>query len=378
MLFRRRLKASNDDIGDEDSTNSYLRQRQALSKNITRLRIPQRLYIPGSEPLLDAIDPVLVADHPENVELWLPSALPPASRDAQCNDGLPQLEYRLRCAQAANALHDIRYSRRLMRVLLVKTRSHISNTQRTMTRARGLFDKVKTKLAQAVTTYRTARKAIEKLAPNEEFGKWKDSLLELRKGDIRGPGPEEGESASRFVQSWIWTTASRLSSSAEDPDLQAALRAEWCKTQERAKRYEEEIELVMEEMRQTLVTFEWNALEWESFATSPPIGDSAIDNTTVAGIAAYARKQADVQRKMAKIFLNHWYPLLEQPSLKPNWLKKYPRPPENKHRRLISNVTLYHSDSHNSCANSFDAEEEEVDNFDSYPDSMIHDDFEDY
>ena len=304
--------------------------------------------MPVSLPCIDSIDPVLLADHPENIELWLPSAFPPSSLHAQCADGLPQLEYRLRCAQAATALHDIRNFRRLTRILAVKTQSHIANTQRTATRTRTLFDKVKIKLGQAVSTYRTARKAIANLAPDEEFGPWKASLLELRNEDVRGPGCDENQpSKSRFVQSWIWTTAPQVSASPEDPDLQAALRVEWAKAQERAKRYEEEVELVVEEMRRTLVFLEWKAKEWTSFAISPPLGNSAIDTTAVNGITVYAKKQADIQRRMAKLFLEDWYHLLARLPFKVKWLKNYPRPPEIKRRRLISNVRLYHISSYN-------------------------------
>ena len=93
------------------------------------------------------------------------------------------------------------------------------------------------------------RKAIANLAPDEEFGPWKASLLELRNEDVQGPGCDKNQpSKSCFVQSWIWTTAPQVSASPEDPDLQVALRVEWAKAQERAKRYEEEVELVVEEM----------------------------------------------------------------------------------------------------------------------------------
>ena len=284
-MFRRRLKAYDRDPNDGTSANSYLLQRRALSKNITNLRVPQRLYIPGSEVLLKAIDPVLLADHPKNVKLWLPSALSPALRNTYCTNDLLQLEYRLRYAQATNALHDIRNLCRLFRVLATKTRSHIANTQRTATRTRSLFDKVKIKLNQAVSTYRTSRNAIVSLAPNKEFSPWKGSLLELHNSDVRGPGREESESASCFIQSWIWTTAPDGLTSVEDSDLQAALRVEWCRVQERAKCHEEEVELIIEEMRRTLATFEWDAKEWDAFAVSPPLG---ADTTMVASIAAFA------------------------------------------------------------------------------------------
>ena len=202
-------------------------------KNITGLHVPQRLYMPVSQPYIDSIDPVLLADHPERIELWLPSAFPPSSLHTHCTDSLPELEYWLCCAQATDALHDVRNFRWLTRILTVKTQMHITNTQRTSTRTRTLFDKVKIKLSQAVSTYWTVRKAIANLALSEEFGLWKESLLELQNGDIRRPGTDESQlSNSHSIQSWIWMTTPQASASPEDPDLQATLWIEWVKAQE--------------------------------------------------------------------------------------------------------------------------------------------------
>lgn len=226
--------------------------------------------MPGAASLFGAIDPILLADHPENVELWLPSALPSSSRDTWCVRGLPLHEYRLRVAQATNALQGIRRLRRLLCILAVKSNSHITNTQKTGTRSRSVFDKTNDQHNQAVKTYHVAWNAIANLAPNEEFGRWKDTLRDLKKDDLHGPGPEEYEvSASRYVQSWIWTTTSPTSTSTNDADLDAALRVEWCKVQERAKHYEEEEQLVIEEMRRTLVTLGLTASDWEGQATLP-------------------------------------------------------------------------------------------------------------
>jgi len=352
-VLRRRLKACDYDDGGADSANPFLTRRRALSKCIANLHGPHRLYIPGSEPL-DATDSILLAEHPENINLWLPSALPSASRDAQCIKGLPRLEYRMRYAQATDALHSIRSYSRLVRAYTMKTQSHISNTQGTVTRTQGLFDRANSKRARAVSTYRASWSAIAELAPNEEFGRWKDVLLELKDNDIRGPGHKESEpSTSRFVSSWIWTTASHLSTSPDDPGLHAALRVEWCKVQERAKRYEEEVELVAEEMRRTLVTLEWNAKEWETLAaaTFPPPNDPAIDTARKIGLAAYAHKQANIRQRMVKVFVNHWYKVLKDRSLGSSWLQKYSSPPENKRRRLVSNVRLYHPASYKPSTN---------------------------
>ena len=133
---------------------------------------------------------------------------------------------------------------------------------------------------------------------------------------------------SHFVQSWIWTTASNALMSVEDSDLQVALRVEWCRAQERAKRYEEEVELIAEEMQRTLATFKWIAKEWDAFTVSPPLG--ADDATTVEGIAAFAHKRAHIQREIVAVFLNDWYHPLEQLKPIPPWLKNYTHPPETK------------------------------------------------
>ena len=325
------------------SSDSFAVRRRALITSINNLHVPQRLYMPGAESLLDDIDPLVLADRPQDVELWLPSALPSTSRDGQCIGGLARIEYRLRFAQAANALYNIRLFRRLTRVITLKTLVHITNTQGTTTRGRSVFERTKAHLSQAVSSYRVSREAIVKLAPNEEFGIWKTTFQVLNNEDIRGPGDEGSKSKSRFVQSWIWMTAPRTSTSTKDPDLDAALRIEWCKAQERARRYEEEVELVLEEMRRTLVTFEYNACEWEQRATrSLP---ATLDPTTVAGAAAYAYKQAKIHRQLVTLCITDWYEILEgQPLAKP-WLENYDRPPKSQCRRLGCNVKLFHSSS---------------------------------
>ena len=122
-----------DDSG-ANSTDLFLERRSALSKSIANLHILQALYIPGSEPLIKAIDPILLADRPEDIEILLPSTLPLISRDTKCIEGLPQLEYQLRYAQAVDALHDLRSSCRLVQAFTTKSQSHIMGTQGTVTR----------------------------------------------------------------------------------------------------------------------------------------------------------------------------------------------------------------------------------------------------
>ena len=295
----------------------------------------------GVVRLLDQIDPVLLADHPENVELWLPSDIPQPRREGQCTSGLPQLEYRLRYAIANHALQDIRRFRQFSQALAAKTQSHISNTQSTVSRARGQFDRVQQKIDQAAATYWVCRAAIMRLAPNEEFGEWKNILQELHKDDIRSPAREGGASKSCYVPSWIWRTSHQGSASSSSQDFCSALRVEWCKARERATRYEEEVQLIVEEMRRTLAFFNWLACRWDSWATASA-GCPSVGGRTKAGISAYAHKQASVYRKLIVLFVSEWWECLEAKSLGSPWLQRYPHPPSTKRRRLVSNVQLYH------------------------------------
>ena len=332
------MKEQHQDKDADPLEDSFHGRRHTLSKNINVIRSPQRLYMTGIGNLLDDIDPILLADHPEKVKLWLPSDLPPSSRDEQCIPGLACIEYRLRYAAATNALQDIRRFRRFYQAIITKTRSHISNTQNT--RNNSQVEKVQRRIVQATATYQASWSAINRLAPNEEFGPWKKQLLELHPNDVRGPAREGSEtSQSRHLPSWIWQTSLQTSVSTDEADLCAALRVEWCQAQERAARYEEEVGLVVEEMRRTLAFFEWLACDWEKRATFRPKG---ADCTTDLGFSAYAHKQAAMYRKLVAVFVRDWYDCLNQRSLGWSWLKEYSIPSLTKRHRLVSNVQLYH------------------------------------
>ena len=69
------------------------------------------------------------------------------------------------------------------------------------------------------------------------------------------------------------------------------MRVEWAKTRARMMRWQEEY-LIQEEMRWTLAWFQWKAGWWETQAVLREIGDPSI----LAGVSAYAYKQADITR----------------------------------------------------------------------------------
>ncbi|KAK7457778.1 hypothetical protein VKT23_010117 [Stygiomarasmius scandens] len=105
------------------------------------------------------------------------------------------------------------------------------------------------------------------------------------------------------------------------------IRVEWCKAYARAKRWEEEVILVKEEMRRCLVTLEHNAQVWDGrrefqgpLATgksewkdnwsflklySGPFR-SGTDLHHAEGVEAYARSQAWLYRGLAARFRRLW------------------------------------------------------------------------
>ena len=306
--------------------------------------------MPGSTSLLDAVDVDQLAEHPELAKLWLPSDLPLESRDTSCIPDLALTEYRMRRAQAFEALNEVRRSQRIYRGLLVKNKAHISTTKKT--RSRGLFERFKVKVHRAVKIYRADHAAIKRLGPNEEFGPWKNALRGLRNKDIRGPGREKEHerSESRHTPSWIWFSSPGQSLDDADLDVLAtpielhdSIRAEWCRLQERLARFEEEVGLTTEEMRRVLTFFEWKACWWESSAASRR-EQGSIDEQTKVGIEAYAYGQAEVYRQMITVFVSDWHTLLESNDLASSWLSQYMCEPKIEYRRLVSNVTLYHPD----------------------------------
>lgn len=83
-----------------------------------------------------------------------------------------------------------------------------------------------------------------------------------------------------------------------------ACRVEYAKAHARARRYAEEEELVLEEMRRTIKYLEWKASWW--LCLRPPLTEVYIEE----GRRAYAEKQTAMLRHLADKFKNIWKPIL--------------------------------------------------------------------
>lgn len=300
--------------------------------------------MPGASSILDKVDPTTFTESPEEVKIWLPSQLPPSSRDAMCVPGLPELEFRFRLAQAYDALDLIRRLYGAYQVLLTKNQVHLSASQGTTTKTKALFRNFTLKIDQAAARYRDARTALLRLDPKKPIDRhWKDNLKELRRDHIRGPARQNDElSESKRQTSWIWQTSSlKKDAGINSPELQGIMRAEWCRAKARVQRFEEEVELTVEEMRRTLQFFRWTADRWEKRGRARDC-EPMLEGATMAGIKAYAAYQASIYRRMVSVFLQDWYECLERKSLGSDWLTDYTRPEVCRRRRLPSYVTLYH------------------------------------
>lgn len=307
-----------------------LEKRAAFLRQINIWRQAQLIYTPEVATLLatsTAVDEngsprVDVAEH---VPLFLPSALPAHVRTSPGLARVCNMEMRLRKADANDALSDIRRGRRNITRLWRHKKVHVAGTgNRTNTRMLTIYVRLDTKVQRAAEKYRRARAALVNLDPG---GMWQESLKELRKEDIRGPGkePEDKKKAKktsngRFEDSWIWRAARGDRSAVNDEEIfNEDMRTEWVKTRARMMRWEEEYLLIQEEMRRTLAWFEWKAAWWETQAALRETGDPSI----LAGVSAYAYKQADVTRRMAARCAQHWLPVLKKHGIDPEWASKY-------------------------------------------------------
>lgn len=80
------------------------------------------------------------------------------------------------------------------------------------------------------------------------------------------------------------------------------LRIEWCKSRARARRWSEEVELLLEEMRRVCSFLDWQAGWWDSQAHRW----DGLEVQQEEAIAAYAKRQGRLRRDMKERFTMQW------------------------------------------------------------------------
>lgn len=196
-------------------------QKNALQRKITAWTAVQHLYMPEvstlrtRENLARSDDAPIV--EPYDFKLYLPSTLP---TNVLCSPQLREYEFKLREAQAFEALEDIRQALRL-RTYMYKYKDRQVSGQSANTRCQNLLKRVHKRVDAAKVTYQNARKALAKLAPRLGEVGWMARLLPLNDEyvrPLRDMEPDQQKKSKRQKEadkkrkkgegyidlSWIW------------------------------------------------------------------------------------------------------------------------------------------------------------------------------
>ncbi|KAI0055075.1 hypothetical protein BV25DRAFT_1816134 [Artomyces pyxidatus] len=304
-------------------------KRNTLQHRIQTWRTVQQLYMPGSLTVVNAESSAsaavetsrpALAEKAENLKLWLPSELSESLRVAGCSAGLVDKEVRLRTAQADDALHQIRRQLRLRLAWVHEKKIHIDGPgQGAMTRSHATLKRVNEKLQRFVAKYRRARAALVILSPG---GSWEAQLRVLADEDIRSPTKdEEGLGKDKRVLSWIWRVQTQDArdipgeNPASEEEVHESMRVEWVQCRARTRRWREERDTLLEEMRRTVTTFLARSEAWTARINSRLSLPLDIER----GLNAYARRQAAMYRGLAASFHRLWAPKVDAFGLSVEW-----------------------------------------------------------
>ncbi len=86
-----------------------------------------------------------------------------------------------------------------------------------------------------------------------------------------------------------------------------AIKIEWCKARARMLRWEEEIELLLEEMRRVAVYGNWKAAWWRARANAHPDASAALRE----GITGFATRAAIREEAQVREVEEKWQPLIK-------------------------------------------------------------------
>ncbi|KAJ7093352.1 hypothetical protein B0H15DRAFT_947488 [Mycena belliarum] len=267
-----------------------------------------------------------------DISLWLPSSVAatpgPDARTIPIREDVYNHEYRLRVAQANEALHELR------RLLLVCTHCYkLKDKQKRGVRANmrsgSKIDALNNHIKRAAAQYRAGRCALVSLGKVLGRSEWERSLLDLKEDDIRGlpratfgdPERQKGKKkkqrsrskrARRMAKpareiSWIWISRGQGYEPGDSQAMDEAVRIEWAKARARACRWREEVDLLEEEMRRILAFLSWRAGWWRS-----QVGRKGLlEGPQLQGETAYALRQAALQVELRARFLREWIDIPE-------------------------------------------------------------------
>ncbi|KAJ7116090.1 hypothetical protein C8R44DRAFT_628252 [Mycena epipterygia] len=314
-----------------DHQSKVQEHRMAFMAKLRNFRDLQSMYTPGALRAMAAEeagrDSELPPPTPENIKLCLPSALPEAERTGPgCQHNIINMEATLREGQCSNSLITIRSRLHSKRYLITFRNDNITG-QKKSTRSHSMIDQLGDRVEVAARKYRDARTALTALkgadyAPHLQVLKASDIVLEgedardagaaaksdrvaMRKLGRIGAGKSgqylrsNASSSKSAGLSWIWMAQGSLDNA--EKDLHESLRVEWSKAKARKNRWDEEVELLREEMRRVIRYLDWQTALWETRAVESE-ARVGLAGAVRAGIKAYASKQATFHRELCEFF----------------------------------------------------------------------------
>jgi hypothetical protein len=235
ICHRRRIKAqiSGLTLVTADWESKIQEHRFALHAKLCTFRTLQQIYTPAVAAAVEreehSRNPDATPVKPENIRLFLPSELTDSERATGCQEGLAEMEAKLREAQCNDALVKLRGRLHAKHHILYWKPSNVTG-QIGATRSQTLIGQISDRITATATKYRDARRALRSLkgpdyAPHLQ--ELKDSDLTLD-GDVKddesaakkrlamisaGKGarlPRHMAGTSRTVMSWIWASRGAL------------------------------------------------------------------------------------------------------------------------------------------------------------------------
>lgn len=330
-------------------------RRTTIYRKVQKFRGLQQLFMPNLRSALKLDENEFKGrwSDAEKIILYLPSTLPDDIRVRVTTTDTVDTELALREAEAFDALDGLRNrlrSRTFMNAYKIKN----ITGQNPNTKARELQARVDARVHLLKVRYRRARQCVRNLVGEARWyaETWSERMKELKEEDVRGVSEKAMNEAERqsynfalqqanirptlatnrtlkekpdgtHTISWIWTSANVLDEKS-DPGLQTgmygpsfmlssffphqpypqALQVEWAKARARAERWEEEVQLVYEEMRRTIVYCRWKANWWRERAT--PGVRSAVSAELQDGMAGYSGEHAALEDAMGDTLEKKW------------------------------------------------------------------------
>ncbi|OCH90158.1 hypothetical protein OBBRIDRAFT_812834 [Obba rivulosa] len=282
--------------------SKVLERRNNLQRRLDNWTNIQTSYIAGVDTIRSRLmSAVLSTIHAEAHSLLLPSKI---CAYVPCHAVFLDYEWRLWEGQAHEALDNLRRHLRLQ-TYLHKFKKQFVVGQWPNTRARSSIESAQQKVNMDVATYRAAHVAMNSLALFLNKSNWQAILQRLEDDDVRAISDGQiFESKGHQMMSWIWKIAGVSHSDDDsDPALHEALRIEWCRSRARADRWNEECNLLKEEMRRTIQFHKWQEIQWLSRAKAvlPTVTPDYVE-----GLIAFAHRQADIRSSMHKLCEKSW------------------------------------------------------------------------